>query len=190
MRRTLREILQTALLALLLFSGLQASVQNFRVEGSSMETTLEDGQHLLVNRLVYYRLDKARLAEYLPFMQADPGEVIYLFHPPQRGEVIVFRYPKDPSRDFVKRIVATPGDTVEIRGGKGYVNGALLEEPYIVEPQHITMERKVMGPGQYFVMGDNRLHSNDSRNWGPVPLENIVGRVWMAYWPLSDMTLF
>ena len=190
MRRTLREILQTALLALLLFSGLQASVQNFRVEGSSMEPTLEEGQYLLVNRLVYYRLDKAHLAEYLPFIQAEPGEVTYLFHPPQRGEVIVFRYPKEPSRDFVKRIVAIPGDTVEIRGGKVYVNGTLLEEPYIVEPQHATMERRVIGPDQCFVLGDNRLHSNDSRNWGPVPLENIVGRVWMAYWPFSQMALF
>ena len=190
MRRTLREILQTALPALLLFAGLQASVDKYRVEGSSMQPTLEDGLQLVVNKLVYYRLDKARLAKFLPFVHAEPGEVTYLFHPPQRGDVIVFRYPKDPSRDFVKRVIAVPGDTVEIRHGEVYVNGTLLEEPYVLEPSSAAMERRVMDPDEYFVLGDNRLRSNDSRVWGPVPIENIVGKAWIIYWPFSDMSLF
>jgi len=190
MRRTLREILQTVLLGLLLFSGLQAGVQNFRVEGSSMNPTLGEGQYLLVNKLVYFRLDKARLAEHLPFVHAEAEDVTYLFHPPQRGEVIVFRYPKEESRDFVKRVIAIPGDTVEIQRGKVHINGTPLEEPYVVEPSRSSMEKRVMGPDEYFVLGDNRLHSNDSRNWGPVPLENIVGRVWMSYWPFSEASIF
>ncbi len=190
MRRTLREILQTALLALFLFSGLQATIQNYRVEGSSMVPTMRADQYLLVNKLVYYRLDKARLARYLPFVDAELEETAYVFHPPQRGELIVFRFPKDPSRDFVKRIIAIPGDTVEIQQGRVYVNDSLLDEPYVPEPPRSTMKRKVMGPDQYFVLGDNRLHSNDSRDWGPVPLENIVGRVLITYWPFSQWSVF
>ena len=190
MRRALREILQTTLLALLLFTGLQSSIQNYRVEGSSMEPVLVSDQYLLVNKMVYYRFDKARLTRYLPFVDAGPGEVTYLFHPPQMGEVIVFRYPKDVSRNFVKRIIGMPGDTVEIRRGKVYVNGTPQEEPYVLEPSRSTMNSVTLGPEEYFVMGDNRLHSSDSREWGPVPLENIVGRAWVTYWPFSRTNLF
>jgi signal peptidase I len=190
MRKTLREILQTALMAVLMFAGLQVSVQTYRVEGSSMQETLQPGQYLLVNKLVYYRLDMSRLSRILPFLDADSEDVKYVFHPPARGEIVVFHYPLDPTRDFVKRVIGLPGDTVEIRDGVVVVNDGELDDPYVVQVSRAPMRETVLGPDEYFVLGDNRLHSNDSRNWGPVPLENIVGRAWIGYWPLSDFTAF
>ncbi|MBI4202598.1 MAG: signal peptidase I [Chloroflexi bacterium] len=190
MRRSLRDFLQTALLSLLVFAALQMTIQNFRVEGSSMEETLHSGQYLLVNKLVYTRLDMGKLATLLPFLDAQEGEARYLFHPPHRGEVVVFRYPLDPSRDFVKRVIAVPGDAVEIRDGRVYVNDRLVPEPYVESDGHTSMRRTVLGPDEFFVMGDNRPNSNDSRAWGPVPIDHIIGRAWLAYWPLSEWKLF
>ncbi len=190
MRETLREALQTTLLALIVFAGLQATIQNYRVEGSSMEPTLKSNEYLLVNKLVFYRLDMARLARYLPFIKAGPGDEAYVFRSPQRGDVVVFHFPGDPSRDFVKRVVGLPGDTVEIRRGTVYVNGTPLEEPYAQASPRSAMSATKLGPRQYFVLGDNRPNSNDSKDWGPVPEENIVGSVWVTYWPMSQMHLF
>ncbi len=187
MRSQIRELLQTVLLALLIFVALQASIQNYRVQGSSMQPTLHEGQFLLVNRLVYSRFDKARLARFLPFVDAETEDVVYPFHPPQRGDVVVFRFPWDPSERFVKRIIAVPGDTVEIRRGKVYVNDELLEEPYIVDSSRASLERRRMTAEEYFVLGDNRPASNDSRRFGPVPLNNILGKAWITYWPFSQL---
>jgi signal peptidase I len=191
MRRILRDMLQTALLALFLFSGLQATVQNFRVEGSSMQPTLSDDQYLLVNKFLYYRFDGTRLSRYIPFLKIEPGETSFLFGEPQRGEIIVFHYPRDITRDFVKRVIAVPGDTVEMRNGRVYVNGVIVEEPYLTVPYGPTnMEEQTIGTEEYFVMGDNRLQSNDSRSWGTVPLSNVVGKAWFSYWPTSSADLF
>ncbi|MBI4200290.1 MAG: signal peptidase I [Chloroflexi bacterium] len=190
MRSLLREVLQTTLLALVLFGGLQATVRNFRVEGSSMEPTLHEGQYLLVNRLVYFRLDLGRLGEFLPFWEAEDGKAVYPFRPPQEGDIIVFQFPQDPSRDFVKRVIGVPGDALEIRGGQVYVNGKQLAEPYVLEPVGSSYTLRVLGPGEYFVLGDNRRHSNDSRNWGTVSWELIIGKAWVVYWPPDRMALF
>ena len=191
MRKTLREILQTVLLTLVLFAGLQGTVQNVRVDGFSMRPTLDEDQYLLVNKLAYSQIGLANLSRYIPFVDLGDEESSYLFEPPQRGDVVVFRFPVDPSRDFVKRVIAVPGDSVEIRNGNVFVNGKALEEPYTLDaPRGITMLEQVMGPDEYFVLGDNRLQSNDSKNWGPVPLENIIGKVWVSYWPLSEIAAF
>ncbi len=191
MRRILRDMLQTALLALFLFSGLQATVQNFRVEGSSMQPTLAEDQYLLVNKFLYYRFDGDRLARYIPFLDIEPGEARFIFRPPERGEIIVFHFPRDTTRDFVKRVIAVPGDTVEMRSGRVYVNGVIVEEPYLTEPfGRTTMAKRTIGPEEYFVLGDNRLQSNDSRSWGTVPLSNVVGKAWFSYWPTSKADLF
>ena len=152
-----------------------------------MEPTLETGQGVLVNSLVYYRMDKPRLARYLPFIHAEPDDVDFLFQPPERGELIVFRYPEDPSRRFVKRIIGLPGDIIRISRGDVFVNDVQLDEPYVWKRSGASTGARVMGPDQFFVLGDNRKNSNDSRNWGPVPLDHIVGRVWVSYWPLSRM---
>ena len=190
MRAKVREVLQTILLALLIFMALQASVQNFRVEGSSMDPTLSDSQYLLVNKLFYYRLDKGKLAGWLPFFNAEEGDTLYPFHPPSRGEVVVFRFPRDESRDFVKRVIGVPGDTVEIRDGKVFVNDRALQESYVAGPSNCSPPKTCqtrLKDKEYFVLGDNRVASNDSRDWGPVHLDNIVGRVWISYWPFSEL---
>ena len=191
MRKTLREILQTVLLTLILFAGLQGTVQNVRVDGFSMRPTLDEDQYLLVNKLAYSQINLANLSKYIPFFDFVGEGSSYLFDPPKRGDVVVFRFPVDPSRDFVKRVIAVPGDSVEIRNGNVFVNGKALEEPYTLDaPRGISMLEQVMGPDEYFVLGDNRLQSNDSKNWGPVPLENIIGKVWISYWPLSEIEAF
>jgi signal peptidase I len=184
-RALIRELIETVILALLIFLALQFSVQNFRVEGPSMNLTLEDGQHLLVNKIVYMSFDSDVLKRFLAFFDADGEEDAYTFHRPRRGEVIIFEYPRDESRDFVKRIIGVPGDTVEIRNGATIVNGDVIDEPYITNADNDSMIPLELLPGEYFVMGDNRRFSNDSRDWGPVPEQNIIGRAWFSYWPLG-----
>ena len=184
MRALIRELIETVILALLIFVGLQFSVQNFRVEGSSMEPTLEGGQYLLVNKLVYLRLDPRGLSGLIPFYDNDREEV-FPFHGPRHGEVIIFRFPNDPSRDFVKRVIGIEGDVLEVRQGQVLVNGTKVDEPYITRKDQRNMEPITVPPESYFVMGDNRLLSNDSRQGGPVPAGNVVGRAWVRYWPLD-----
>ena len=189
MRGLIREFIETALLALLIFVGLQFSVQNFIVEGSSMEPTLEEGQHLLVNKLVYFRLDPQSLRSFLPLIGADREDSLFPFHPPRRGEVIIFRFPKDPTRDFVKRVIGVPGDFIEIRKGQVFVNDEKLDEPYVARPDRRTMSRLQVPGDFYFVMGDNRRSSNDSRDWGPVAARHMVGRAWVSYWPTDHLEI-
>jgi signal peptidase I len=189
MSRVVREFLEAILLALLVFLVIQTSIQNFRVEGSSMHPTLEGGQYLLVNKLVYFRIDQERLSRIIPFWKVAESTENFAVHPPQRGEVIVFAFPRDPTRDFVKRVIGVPGDRVEIREGTVFVNGEALDEPYITDHDSSDMREMTLQDKQYFVLGDNRRGSNDSRNWGPVPEENILGKVWIIYWPLSNWDL-
>ena len=183
-----REFIEAILIGIVVFFVLQISVQNFKVEGSSMDPTLEDGEYLLVNKLEYLRVDTERVSRLVPFWSAKEEKTLFLFHPPRCGDVVVFRYPLDPGRDFVKRIVAIPGQTVEIRHGIVYVDGVPLEEPQRTQgsrDEYMAPQR--MGSDEYFVIGDNRPYSSDSRDWGPVPLENIVGKVWVTYWPLDRL---
>jgi signal peptidase I len=189
MSSIVREFLEAVVLALVVFLVIQTSIQNFKVEGSSMHPTLEGGQYLLVNKLVYFRIDKERLSRVIPFWRVADAEQSFAVHPPKRGEVIVFHFPRDPSRDFVKRVIGVPGDRVEIRNGRVYVNGRSLDEPYLTSRDNSDMDQVYLGEGEYFVLGDNRRGSNDSRNWGPVPEANILGKVWIIYWPLSKWGL-
>jgi len=185
MPRIAREFLEAIILAVVVFVVIQTSIQNFKVEGSSMDPTLEGGQYLLVNKLVYLRVNLERLARIAPFWQLDHPSRGFPFHPPKRGEVIVFHFPGDPERDFVKRVVGLPGEVVMVRGGTVFINNVPLEEPYITRRDESNMAANHLGEKQYFVLGDNRRSSNDSRNWGPVPEENVVGKVWLVYWPFS-----
>jgi signal peptidase I len=187
-RRVAWELVQTLVLAALIFVMVRGVAQNFRVEGPSMEPGLHNGQYLLVNKAVYFKLDLNELSGYIPFIDAGEDSSRYLFHGPQRGDVVVFRYPRDPSRDFIKRIIAVPGDTVEIANGVVMVNGTALDEPYINGSGDMRpLDPKIVPEGSYFVMGDNRPNSSDSRNWGFVPEENIIGKAMFSYWPLSDL---
>jgi signal peptidase I len=187
---SIREIVETLALALIFFFALRAVVQNFRVEGSSMYPNFADGQYVLVNKGVYTHADSGSLPGWVPFLGGSAGSARYLFHPPRRGDVIVFHPPppNDPSRDFIKRVIATPGDTVDVRQGKVFVNGGEVVEPYIHQPTlpiNARYTHVVLGADQFFVLGDNRGNSSDSRAWGPVSSDEIVGRTWLVYWPVS-----
>lgn len=188
LRVLLRESFETIILALLVFMALHLSIQNYRVEGPSMEPTLEQDEYLIVNKLFYLRFDPVGVASVLPFYEAEQDENEgYLFQSPKRGEVVVFRSPRDADRDFVKRVIGLPGDTVEMVNGTVYVNGLQLLEPYITKRDNTTMAPVHIESGTLFVLGDNRGASNDSRSWGPVPTENLIGRAWVRFWPLQQL---
>jgi signal peptidase I len=185
-KRVAWELTQTLVLAVLIFLLVRTVAQNFRVEGPSMEPGLQNGQYLLVNKAVYFKLNVGTLSKYIPFINASDGEEKFLFHGPQRGDVIVFRYPKDPSRDFIKRVIGIPGDHIRMVDGVVYVNDVPLQEDYISSPEGRGLDgEQIVPPDNYFVMGDNRPNSSDSRSWGFVPEENIIGKAMLSYWPLS-----
>lgn len=134
-------------------------VEPFRVDGPSMEPTLFTGERLLVDKFSY------RL------------------HPPGRGDVVVFRNPRNLREDYIKRVVGLPGDTVEMRLGRLYVNGQPVPEPYVLRDGISTYGPEQIPPGYCFVLGDNRANSRDSRFFGPVPLQLLKGRAWLIFWP-------
>ncbi len=139
--------------------------QAFRVQGTSMLPLLEDGERIIVNKFVYR------------------------FSLIERGDVVVFWYPKDPSVSFIKRVVGVPGDTVEFRTGRLFVNGRRLDEGYVSAQfndgdSHPPVE---VTKGFYYVLGDHRSSSNDSRNWGEVPERYIYGKAFFRFWPLTKM---
>ncbi|MBI1885747.1 MAG: signal peptidase I [Chloroflexi bacterium] len=192
---TVREIIETLLLALLIFLAVRASLQNFRVEGASMMPGLHTGQYLIVNKLAYATIDLG-MFDWVPLF--DPGEdsVHHLFSSPARGDVIVFRAPQSPERDFIKRVIGVPDDVVHIEPDEGivYVNDKPLEEPYALGGTTCSGGTVSCGPwtvpdDYYFVLGDNRQNSSDSRAFGFVPGENIIGKALISYWPLEDAGL-
>jgi signal peptidase I len=137
--------------------------QPVRVEGTSMAPSLADRERIFVNKFVYR------------------------FGPIHRGDVVVFWYPLDPSKSFIKRVIGLPGETVEIRRGRVYINGRLLREPYVL-PQYADRASYPpvrVPPDEYFVLGDHRDSSNDSRMFGPVPRRFIYGKAVFAYWPVE-----
>ena len=189
MARVVRELLEAFILALIVFLVIQTSVRNFKVEGSSMHPTLENGEYLLVNKLVYFPIDTHRLSRVIPFWSVDQSADRFAARAPERGEVIVFRFPGDEDKDFVKRVIGLPGEQVEIRQGEVYIDGGLLEEPYLTRKDGFNMDPMLLGGKEYFVLGDNRRSSHDSRTWGPVPEKNVLGKVWFVYWPFSELHL-
>ena len=160
----LREIVETVLLTVAIFLVVNAATGRFRIEGQSMEPNLHDGEYVLIDK-VSYRLRS-----------------------PERGDVIVFERPGN-DRDYIKRIIGLPGDTVQVSGGKVFVNGAVLDEPYLNQVTHSDMPARQVEIGRYFVMGDNRNNSSDSRAFGNILLKDIIGRAWLVYWPPSDWTV-
>ncbi len=187
MTRIGRDIIEALVLAVVVFMLLQTTVRNFKVDGSSMDPTLEHGQYLLINRLLYLRIDMHRLSKIVPFWQANGQSSRFAIRAPKRGEIIVFQFPRDPSKDFVKRVVGLPGEVIEMKDGRVVVDGAVLEEPYLTAKDHTNKDQVKLGEGEYYVLGDNRTRSNDSRSWGPVPEANLRGKVWMVYWPVPGI---
>jgi signal peptidase I len=155
-----KDILLALVIAVLMVVFLYQPV---KVEGTSMQPQLDDQERIFVNKFIYRF-----------------GEI-------RRGDVVVFYYPKDPSKSFIKRVVGLPGETVGIRHGRVYINGKLLEEPYVLShfqdaDSYPSVEIK---EGQYYMLGDHRNASNDSRSWGVVPRENIFGKAVFCYWPIE-----
>lgn len=180
-----RELAETLLLAVLIFLAVHVSMQNFKVEGASMEPSLDNGEYLIVSRLAYAEIDLS-IFNWLPFFDAGDNPVHHLWGSPGRGDVIVFRAPTNVNRDFIKRIIGVPGDVIEIdqEAAVVMVNGQAIDETYI---RGETTCRSSCGPwivpeGAYFVMGDNRANSTDSRQGWFVPEGNIIGKALITYW--------
>ena len=176
------EVVQTVLLTVAIFLAVRVVVQNFRVEGASMDPTLQSGQFLLINKIAYARLDGTPLAELVP-PKSSRSDLHYLFNGPVRGDIIVFRSPGAPDKDFIKRVIGLPGETVQIKDGRVRINGVELDEPYIKHHASYDLDAKRVPSDAYFVLGDNRPNSSDSHLGWFVPAENIIGRAWVSYWP-------
>ncbi len=175
------EIVQTVLLTIAIFLAVRSVVQNFRVEGASMDPTLHSGQYLLINKVTYARVDGTVLDRFVD--DATPNDQAnFIFGGPQRGDIVVFRSP-GADKDFIKRVIALPGETVRIQNGRVFVNGKPIDEPYIKHRATYDLEQKTVPPGAYFVLGDNRPNSSDSHLGWFVPADNVIGRAWVSYWP-------
>jgi signal peptidase I len=182
-KSTVREYFESIVIAVILALFVRTwAVQAFKIPTGSMENNLLIGDHLLVNKFVFGPT-MSDIERKLPVRE------------PRRGDVVVFKYPDEPERDFIKRVIGLPGDTLELRNKKVYINGQPLDEPYVhfLEPASTSQEvtsfdvRERYGPvrvpdRQYFVMGDNRDNSQDSRYWGFLPRSYIKGRALMIYW--------
>jgi len=158
------EVLQTLILALVLYFLIDSVIARVRVVNISMLPTLRPGEFLMVNKLAYRF-----------------GDI-------ERGDIIVFHYPQNPAEDFIKRVIGVPGDTVSVMKGVVHINGQPVDEPYISDPPSYNGQW-IIPEGNVFVLGDNRNQSSDSHQWGNVPLENIVGRALVIYWPLENFEI-
>ena len=167
-----RDTLEIVFLALVLYVVIQYAVQTVHVLGSSMFPTLHDNDLLVASK------------------------ISYKLHAPQRGDIIVFKPPDEASRDFIKRIIALPGERIRITNGVVYINDQVLREPYLPEKWTYNNnwpasgQDQIMPTGEYFVMGDNRNHSSDSRTFCPITLQSILGKAEVRIWPMSQLGFF
>ena len=164
MRIFIREILPIIILAAVIFFAQQATIQKFVIDGPSMNYSFQHGQQLLVNKAVYK------------------------FHQPERGDVIVFHPPINENEEYIKRIIGLPGESIEITDGEVFIHkedGIImpLNEPYVTRPAKQSFKGDTIPENEYFVMGDNRNNSSDSRNDWTLPQENIIGKAWLSIWP-------
>ncbi len=154
------EVVQTLIMAVILYFLIDTVVGRVRVENISMQPTQHLGEFILVNKLAY------KLGDY------------------QRGDIVIFHH--DPTEDYIKRVIGLPGDTVDVRNEHVYINNQMIDEPYIAAPPRYSGTWTVP-PGQIFVLGDNRNQSSDSHQWGFVPENTVVGRALVIYWPLQNL---
>ncbi len=162
MKAFVRDILVILIITIVIFSGLHFIVEDYVIKEYCMEPSFQEGQRVYVLKLAYK------------------------FHEPERGDVIVFHPPPPYSSQatpFIKRIIALPGDTVEIKNGAVYVNDVKLDEPFIKEPPNYTFNQYKIPEDNYFVLGDNRNNANDSHTGWTVPRQNILGKAWLSVWP-------
>jgi signal peptidase I len=164
LKRFLVDLLETIILAVVLFFAINAVSARVRVDGFSMVPTLQDGEYVLVNRLAF----RGKL--------------------PERGDIIVFVSPQVSDLDLIKRVIGVPGDHIKIAGGVVQVNNQVLDEPYIAAAPIYNGEWDVP-EGNLFVLGDNRNDSSDSHAWGLLPVKNVIGKAILIYWPIPEWTL-
>jgi len=164
-----REFVETAVLTIAIFLVVRVALQNFKVEGQSMEPNLHNSEYILVNK------------------------VDYMLHSPQRGDIVVFNATPagEPDKDFIKRVIALPGERVAVRNSTVYINGHPLRESYIRERPNYTFAERKVPRDDYFVLGDNRNNSYDSSKWTGtwLPRHDIIGKAWISYWPPADLSL-
>jgi signal peptidase I len=196
-----RDLAEMIPISLLIFFVVRALVPSYWVEGQSMLPTLQDQERVLVNKAIYFRYD-ANFVRHL----VDPGvpaDMHYLFHSPQRGDIVVFEAPVEARQNYIKRVIAVAGETVEIKrdndaigdpnrqcGGCGvYVNGIRLNEPYVKQTPNYDMPPTTVPEGRVFVLGDNRRNSEDSHIFGPLEIERIAGAAFGSFWPQDHLGL-
>ena len=155
------DVVETVVLSIVLFAAINTVSARIRVDGASMEPTLQSGEFVIVNKLAYF------------FGDADVGDII------------VFHFPRDPDQEYIKRVIGLPGDRVEVKNGEVFVNGQILDEDYIAASPVYNTEWDVP-VDSLFVLGDNRNNSSDSHNWGPVPLDFVIGKATFIYWPPTE----
>ncbi|MCD6401874.1 MAG: signal peptidase I [Anaerolineales bacterium] len=155
------DLFEPLVLAAILYLGINAISARIRVDGTSMTPTLQSGEFVIVNKLAYK------------------------FGSTKLGDVVVFKFPRNPSQEYIKRVIGLPGDEIKIVRGSVLVNGQLLEEPYLSSPT-AYQGNWVVPENQLFVLGDNRNNSSDSHNWGTVPMENVIGKAVFVYWPPAE----
>jgi len=176
------ETLEVIALAVIMFVAVRAVAQNFVVEGASMLPTFHHGELVIVNRLAYRSFD----VSWLPGIDESNWRP---FGRPEVGDVVVFKFPRNPDRDFIKRVIALPGQTVEIRNGGVLVDGVALVESYVLDTPTYIYGPEVVPEGQVFVLGDNRNNSYDSHSWGMLERKLIIGRADVRYWPFERIGL-
>jgi len=158
----LRDLVETMVLVAIAFLVINALIGRFRIEQVSMQPNLHEGEYVIVDK------------------------VSYALRRPERGEIVVLKSPNPNQPDLIKRVIGLPGETLEVRGSTAYINGQPLNEPYIAQPMAGDFPATQLQANQYFVMGDNRNNSDDSRRFGARPADDIVGRAWIIYWPPAD----
>jgi len=183
-KSTIREYAEAAAIAILLALFIRAFVvQAFKIPSGSMEPTLLVGDHILVNKFLY--------GIKLPYLQTT----LIPISDPERGDIIVFIYPEDKDKDFIKRVIGVPGDKIQMQGKQIFVNGLPFDDRYGFYDEKAGNPNRSFGPvvvpkGHYFVMGDNRDHSMDSRFWGFVPSEAVKGKAFIIYWSWPNWQRF
>jgi signal peptidase I len=192
--RGISELTRTVLLAAIVFVGARTVVLPYEVDGASMRPNLHDQERVLVNRTVYFHFDVNNLVNWIPGVDRNGANEIYPFHPPERGDVVVLHPPTRSDQPYIKRIIGLPGESIEFRNGYVYINGERLDEPYIEagitrcgNSQYCSIDE--IPAGYVYVLGDNRNNSSDSRSFGLVAIEEIVGKAWFTNWPLTDIGL-
>lgn len=199
---TARELIETVLFILLIFFIFRGVLQNYRVQGQSMEPNFHTDQYLIVNKILFFHFDVNAPLRLLPGLRSLPPDMAYPLRTPERGDVVIV---EEPSADgeaereeiLIKRVIGLPGETVHIKDGAVYINGQRLKERkeeggYLIEDTNCNGGRLcspyVVPPGHIVVLGDHRNNSLDSRSWGAEPgvsLDRVIGKAWMSYWPRS-----